>query len=107
MVQSEEQAMAEDVETRGLCSTCNNAAECIHLQRGKPPVLQCEEFDAYQPPRRKVGGQGAVYAGWHLGSDAGEEDSSNYKGLCQDCEDRRACTFPKHEGGVWHCEEYR
>jgi len=99
--------MEQTVKTRGLCSTCNNAAGCTHLQRAKFPVLQCEEFDAYQPPRSKAGGQSAVSAGSPLGSDAGEGDSSKYKGLCQDCEHRSTCTFPKSEGGVWHCEEYR
>ncbi len=29
------------------------------------------------------------------------------KGLCANCEIRDTCTFPKAEGGIWHCEEYR
>ena len=28
-------------------------------------------------------------------------------GLCMDCEYRNDCTYPKPEGGVWHCGEYR
>jgi hypothetical protein len=27
--------------------------------------------------------------------------------LCLNCEVRESCKFPKAEGGVWHCEEYR
>ncbi|MHC4505741.1 MAG: hypothetical protein ACYTFI_20745, partial [Planctomycetota bacterium] len=36
-----------------------------------------------------------------------EDDFARYRGLCGNCEERRSCTFPKPEGGVWHCEEYR
>ena len=99
--------MAEKMETRGLCSTCRNAVGCAYLQQAESPVLQCEEFDGYQPPRRSAGVPGARSASPPLGSDAGEEDASDYRGLCSDCEDRRTCTFPRPEGGVWRCEEYR
>jgi hypothetical protein len=30
-----------------------------------------------------------------------------YGGLCVNCAERRNCTLPRPEGGVWHCEEYR
>jgi (2Fe-2S) ferredoxin/predicted RNA-binding Zn-ribbon protein involved in translation (DUF1610 family) len=29
-----------------------------------------------------------------------------YRGLCLNCAKREFCTFPKPEGGVWHCDEY-
>ena len=99
--------MAENVEPHGLCSTCRNACGCTYLQRARSPVLQCEEFDGYEPPRRAAGGRAAATAGPHFGSDTREGYSSGYKGLCSDCEDRASCIFPKPEGGVWHCEEYR
>jgi len=99
--------MAEKTETRGLCSTCTNASGCAYLQRAKSLVLQCEEFEDYQPPRRSAGIPGTRPASPPLGPDAGEGDASDYRGLCSDCEDRRTCTFPRPEGGVWRCEEYR
>ena len=34
-------------------------------------------------------------------------DLNPYRGLCSLCENRTTCTYPKPEGGVWHCEEYR
>ena len=42
----------------------------------------------------------------------GEERTKNIdqrgeRGLCCTCEDCRVCKYPKPEGGVWHCEEYR
>jgi len=36
-----------------------------------------------------------------------EADATKHTGLCSICENRPACAFPKPEGGVWHCEEYR
>jgi hypothetical protein len=99
--------MAEKIEPRGLCATCRNADGCAYLQQAGAPVLQCEEFDGYQPPRRRAGGPGARSARPPVGPDASEDDASHYKGLCVDCEDRRTCTFPRPEGGVWRCEEYR
>ena len=36
-----------------------------------------------------------------------EKNSNKYKGLCKDCKNRKTCTYPKSEGGVWHCEEYQ
>jgi len=35
------------------------------------------------------------------------DDTARYKGLCANCENLTVCSFPKHDGGVWHCEEYR
>jgi len=29
------------------------------------------------------------------------------RGLCRTCERRDTCTYPKPEGGVWHCEEFK
>ncbi|MEI9476493.1 MAG: hypothetical protein WCO26_07950 [Deltaproteobacteria bacterium] len=36
-----------------------------------------------------------------------ELDVGKHRGLCTICEDHGVCTYPKPEGGVWHCEEYR
>jgi len=40
-------------------------------------------------------------------SERGDKDPGAYMGLCKSCANRETCTFPKPEGGVWHCEEYR
>jgi hypothetical protein len=63
----------------------------------------CEEFDgesltpkkppAPEPARDPVPGQSDL---------AGEP-----RGLCRTCECKEICTYPKPEGGVWHCEEFR
>lgn len=28
------------------------------------------------------------------------------KDLCANCRNRDTCTYPKPEGGVWHCKDY-
>jgi hypothetical protein len=37
---------------------------------------------------------------------APETERVKLTGLCMNCENRRVCTHPKPEGGVWHCENY-
>jgi len=99
--------MPENLAMHGLCGACANAAECTHRRQAGGPVLQCEEFELYRLPPRRPAGQNSAPVGLRLSADAGEEDSGKHTGLCQDCENRRVCTFPRLEGGVWHCEEYR
>lgn len=36
-----------------------------------------------------------------------EDPFHHYKGLCSNCEERATCIYPKPEGGVWHCDEFR
>lgn len=33
-------------------------------------------------------------------------DVATLQGLCQTCELRTSCGFPRLPGGVWHCEEF-
>jgi len=40
-----------------------------------------------------------------VGNDCGPE-SSPFKGLCINCDNRFTCVLPRPAGGVWHCEEY-
>lgn len=100
-------ARPEKIEYEGLCSTCNNAATCIYPRGSKRPVLQCEEFDGYAvPPERTTVGAILAKTSSRVRSGLEEKDAVEYKGLCQNCENRKTCTFPKPEEGIWHCEEY-
>jgi hypothetical protein len=90
---------------RGLCQTCVNAPACTFPRNVTRPVWHCEEFDTYMPSQTskeipsKVGPQ--------LNSSYAKKDISQYQGLCSNCENIKSCTYPKPEGGVWHCEEYK
>jgi hypothetical protein len=106
--------------TTGLCSTCNNIADCgYRLARGFD-ALFCESFDNYTPPSVKP-----VEPSPEFQADKGtendkagkpvqrpqprtddEDPSDKLKGLCINCEHRKDCCLPRPEGGVWHCEEY-
>jgi len=104
-VHSKEQDMSEDIRYFGLCMSCKNASSCTFPRDPAKPAFYCEEFEIETkvpiiPPEKKQ--PLAIDS-----SIAKEKDSTESIGLCSDCEGRQICTFPKPEGGVWHCEEYR
>ncbi len=91
----------------GLCMSCKGDPACTYVRDPNRPVLQCEEFEGYgsSPSIRTL-------ARRSLGPDHSADPSplgnpGRVHGLCSICEERETCTFPKPEGGVWHCEEYR
>jgi hypothetical protein len=93
-------------EHRGLCISCRNALTCTFLKNPNEAVLQCDEFDGFESFLRRP----KIFSHKSMmdpKSNPGKKDLGGYKGLCSICEDRKACTYPKPEGGVWHCEEYR
>jgi hypothetical protein len=94
-------------EDPGICSSCKTATTCTYTKDFRRPVLQCEDFDGYEPrPESPIVKNIFLMADSKSRSNVEEKDSGKYKGLCSICEDRKTCTFIKPEGGVWHCEEY-
>lgn len=91
---------------RGLCSTCKHASECTFPRDPNRPVMQCEEFEGilYAPEETRRA-QPLSFGGKAPKTD--EEEPTQLKGLCKLCENRSTCTYPKPEGGVWHCVEYK
>jgi hypothetical protein len=95
-------------EASGLCSCCNAFQTCTYSKDPQRPILQCEEFDGIVPPSLKIVPHGKIVPeGFKQNPSVTMSDLNPYRGLCSLCEDRMACTYPKPEGGVWHCEEYR
>ena len=92
--------MPHETKLAGLCSTCIHAGDCSISREDGTPVLECEEFETWQPLNAAPRKSGPAAEPKHVIPAAG-------KGLCGDCEHRDTCTFPRPEGGVWHCEEYR
>jgi len=79
----------------GLCSTCKLTATCTFPRRPGHPVRFCDEFEGEQKveaTKPKVSTKKVT--------------ENDLKGLCRLCDKAATCTFPKGEGGVWHCEEY-
>jgi len=92
----------------GLCSCCKSARSCTYGNGFTRPVLQCEEFEGILPSTIAAVDQGdRAQEGLSKKPLSIEGELTRFQGLCNLCENRATCTFPKLEGGVWHCEEYR
>jgi hypothetical protein len=90
---------------RGLCSTCKHASECTFPRDPKRPVMQCEEFEGILYAPEEISRAYTQFIGEEAPTTY-EEKPTQLKGLCKLCEKRATCTYPKPEGGVWHCAEY-
>ncbi len=93
-----------NMEYRSLCSSCRNSGACAFQKDRQKPVLYCEEFEIDISPSAKIAGKEKSSPTAPVDA---KEDSGKFIGLCSNCDNRRTCTFPRPEGGVWHCEEYR
>jgi hypothetical protein len=101
-------AIERQLHSAGLCITCNNSPGCGFRRIRGFDAIFCETFDGdgaspQMDLRRRI--QTPPTA---ANVPATEEPATvRLAGLCVNCEHRDECTFPKPEGGVWHCEEYR
>lgn len=87
----------------GLCGGCDNAETC-HFRKARGPASSyCHEFTAGGAPSADAAAKAPPPAGATL---VGDASSAKWIGLCSNCTHRDTCLFPKHEGGIWHCEEY-
>jgi hypothetical protein len=105
--------MMEQQKYGGLCLDCKNASTCTYQREIGWHVHQCNEHDAYKENESSVSlallTRGSLFSA-SMGSSKSakpELSVSAYKGLCRNCENLENCKFPKHEGGVWHCEEFK
>ena len=102
-----ESTVEEKKEPSGLCSCCRFAEHCTYPKDPSQPILQCDEFEGLGPPPPALGDRKNLQGIVDEPLSSSEKDFKEFKGLCTICENRPTCTFPKPEGGVWHCEEYR
>jgi hypothetical protein len=96
------------VENAGLCSTCARVTDCSFPRRSGSPVIHCEEADSVKDVY--LDATGNVFANAEAtapGSFTEKVERDGAKGLCGNCENRLICTYPRPDGGVWHCEEYK
>lgn len=94
-----------NIKYRGLCSNCKNASSCTFPRDTEKPTFYCEEFEIEKPVAISTVGKERPQATEPYVTES--NDSTKFIGLCNDCENRHTCVFPKPEGGVWHCEEYQ
>jgi len=95
------------VTSRGICLTCRHEEGCIYRTNPDQIVLNCEQFEFCPPiaPRPPGGDQAELEELWKKSSQ--DEPGKELKGLCENCEERHTCIYPKPPEGVWRCEEYR
>ena len=92
---------------QGLCTTCIHAPVCRSAKNSDSPVIYCEEFEYRLPPMSINAEKSADTAPKAPDRVTETRTDPSLKGLCINCENRKTCTLPRPEGGVWHCEEYR
>ena len=89
----------ENFKFYGICVNCDRKNDCAYRQDPDKPILFCEQYEvstisplkiSLKKPKKQT-----------------EPEKNDFLGLCINCESRFTCMFPKPEGGVWHCEEYR
>ena len=92
----------------GLCSYCKSAPICTFTRDPNRPVCECDEFGGFTYTPVGVPNRKDISLKHFPKKPIGSEDPfSLHKGLCSQCEGRANCIYPKPEGGVWHCEEFR
>ena len=95
----------KNIQDRSLCSNCKNDPDCTFKKNRQKPSFYCEEFEVTACPPVKTTKKEKSAASKPI--DVEDEDSDKFVGLCSNCDNRKTCTFPKPEGGIWHCEEYQ
>lgn len=100
---SKEKIWIDPKKYSGLCVCCSSSSVCTYSRDPGRPVLQCEEFEGISMSRVRK----ETTSGNHLSGSSLHPQGSGYSaGLCTNCENLNTCTYPKPEGGLWHCEEY-
>lgn len=103
--------MHETMPYRDLCATCRHLAYCKYPKEKGHPIHYCSEHEAWEDYNVHV--SLALLKTKDADPNPNPEtpveeiEDNRPKGLCVNCENRETCNFPKPEGGVWHCEEYK
>ena len=104
--QIQRQTITKKKKRKGICATCGNELDCTFPAGQDAAVRQCEEFDLINSVPGN-GGSVKNRTGSAVRAGAVILDTPSGRGLCSNCENSASCSYPKPEGGVWHCEEYR
>ncbi len=88
----------------GICQSCLFFPECSLRRDKETPVCFCELFECtsdVESSAREIDLD-------HCPGDSNPEFCDrSLKGLCMNCENRTTCRYPRQEGGVWHCSDYK
>lgn len=90
----------------GICTTCNYMKTCIYILKIDRPIHFCEEFDDIMKCNSQPKTESSQCKTSSSKAESQNASNKTYLGLCSNCKFNRFCSFPKPEGGVWHCEEF-
>jgi hypothetical protein len=86
---------------QGICFACAHVSSCALTSAGS--ALNGTQFcEEYEPAHFLT----AIPLCEQLPIMLNRQTSSKTLGLCSNCAHYPGCSFPKPEGGVWHCEDY-
>lgn len=92
---------------RGLCKYCKYTSVCRFPRNPEIPVFNCDEYeDDDSITFTAISSEKTISPEDHKSIEKDPGISKKHLGLCSICEICDTCTYPKPEGGVWHCEEY-
>ena len=85
-----------------LCTNCKHQSDCGYLLKASSPIIECELHECGLSSKPRL-----VVVKKQVPEGPAEHPAADEPlGLCMNCANFGICTLPKHEGGVWHCEEY-
>ena len=85
-----------------LCANCKHQSDCGYLLKASSPIIECELHECGLSSKPRL-----VVVKKQVPEGPAEHPAADEPlGLCMNCANFGICTLPKHEGGVWHCEEY-
>lgn len=101
--QDESARRMEERIAASLCANCKHQSDCVYLLKASSPIIECELHECGLSSKPHL-----VVVKKQTPADPAEQLTADEPlGLCMNCENFGTCMLPKHEGGVWHCEEYR
>lgn len=86
------------MKSKSICTSCKNVETCIFLKDAKSPILHCEEFELAPTQINQEQNNRA--------ETKEELSSTEYTGLCINCDNREECNVRCKTSVIWHCEEY-
>jgi len=94
-------------EFNGICLVCQNSPTCTFPRDSSRPISSCDEFEGAGPLNRAQMKVPQVKLPRIAINKKAESPENDFAGLCINCDHREDCQFPKPEGGVWNCDEYK
>ena len=86
------------MKSKSICASRKNEETCILLKDAKSPILHCEEFELVPTQMNQEQNNRA--------ETKEELSSTEYTGLCINCDNREECNIRCKTSVIWHCEKY-